>query len=107
MRRLSKKTAEAIKKRRVIVFQYSLEVDDEAIVGLTAGDTLTADAIGHGWWDLVSTDLESQAYAVAAAVLASAGVGGSDIRHRLYFVGMADAAEEALAGQLRLPAHGR
>src|SRR5208282_1618027 len=51
----------------------------------------SADAIGHGWWDLVSTDLESSAYAVAAAVLSSAGVGGSDKRHRLYFVGLADA----------------
>src|SRR5208282_3889085 len=50
----------------------------------------SADAIGHGWWDLVSTDLESTAYAVAAAVLASASVGATDIRHRLYFVGMAD-----------------
>src|SRR5208283_11812 len=47
-------------------------------------------AIGHGWWDLVSTDLESAAYAVAAAVLASASVGVTDIRHRLYFVGMAN-----------------
>src|SRR5208282_4137552 len=47
-------------------------------------------AIGHGWWDLVSTDLESAAYAVAAAVLASASVGATDIRHRLYFVGMAN-----------------
>jgi DNA (cytosine-5)-methyltransferase 1 len=53
----------------------------------------SADAIGHGWWDLVSTDLESEAYAVAAAVLASASVGGADIRHRLYFVGLADAPD--------------
>jgi len=54
----------------------------------------SADAIGHGWWDLVSTDLESSAYAVAAAVLSSAGVGGSDKRHRLYFVGLADTERE-------------
>lgn len=45
-----------------------------------------AAAIRHGWWDLVSTDLESEAYAVAAAVLTSAGVGGPDIRERLYWL---------------------
>jgi DNA (cytosine-5)-methyltransferase 1 len=45
-----------------------------------------AAAIRHGWWDLVSTDLESEVYATASAVLTSAGVGGPDIRERLYWV---------------------
>ena len=45
-----------------------------------------ASAIRHGWWDLVSTDLESASYAAAAAVLTSAGVGAPDIRERLYWL---------------------
>ncbi len=45
-----------------------------------------AAAIRHGWWDLVSTDLESAGYATASAVLTSASVGGADIRERLYWV---------------------
>ncbi len=54
-------------------------------------------AIGHGWLDLVQTDLENETYAVGKAVLCSAGVGGADIRHRLYFVGVADAEHPGLS----------
>jgi len=46
---------------------------------------------GLGWLDLVSTDLETSDYAVAAADLCAAGFGGAHIRQRLYFVGLADA----------------
>ena len=45
-----------------------------------------AAAIGHGWLDLVSTDLEAEGYAVAAAVLGAHSVGAPHIRQRLYFV---------------------
>lgn len=45
------------------------------------------DAIGYGWLDLVQAEMEAENYAVGKAVLASAGVGASDIRERLYFVG--------------------
>jgi DNA (cytosine-5)-methyltransferase 1 len=58
----------------------------------------SANAIGHGWWDLVSTDLEGEGYAVGAAVLASASVGATDIRHRLYFVGLANSADSRCSG---------
>src|SRR5205823_10256685 len=44
------------------------------------------DAIGHGWLDLVQTDLERQAYAVGKAVLGACSVGAPHIRQRLYFV---------------------
>jgi DNA (cytosine-5)-methyltransferase 1 len=43
---------------------------------------------GLGWLDLVSADLEASGYAVAAADLCVAGVGGPHIRQRLWFVGM-------------------
>jgi DNA (cytosine-5)-methyltransferase 1 len=49
-------------------------------------------ALGYGWWDLVAFDLERAGYAAGAAVLTSAHFGGVDIRHRLYFVGMAEDA---------------
>ncbi len=43
------------------------------------------DAIGHGWLDLVQTDLEGEAYAVGKAVLGACSVGAPHIRQRLYF----------------------
>ena len=43
-------------------------------------------AIGHGWLDLVSTDLEASSYAVGAAVLGACSVGAPHRRQRLYFV---------------------
>ena len=42
-------------------------------------------AIGHGWFDLVHTDLEAQDYAVGAAVLGACSVGAPHIRQRLFF----------------------
>ena len=42
-------------------------------------------AIGHGWLDLVSTDMEAEEYAFAAAVLGACGVGAPHRRYRLYF----------------------
>jgi DNA (cytosine-5)-methyltransferase 1 len=55
-------------------------------------------AIGHGWLDLVFSDLEGQGYACGAAVLPAASVGAPHIRQRLWFVansasGMADATQ--------------
>jgi len=44
-------------------------------------------AIGHGWLDLVQTDLEAADYAVGKAVLGACSVGAPHIRQRLYFVG--------------------
>jgi DNA (cytosine-5)-methyltransferase 1 len=49
-------------------------------------------AIGHGWLDLVFSDLEGQGYACGAAVLPAASVGAPHIRQRLWFV--ADAGGE-------------
>ena len=42
---------------------------------------------GLNWFDLVSTDLEGEGYAVGAADLCAAGVGAPHIRQRIYFVG--------------------
>ena len=42
-------------------------------------------AIGHGWLDLVSGDLEAEGYAFAAAVLGAHSAGAPHIRQRLYF----------------------
>lgn len=52
-----------------------------------------ADAIRHGWLDLVSGDLEGSGYAVAAAVLAAGGLGAPHLRKRLWFVAHANHAE--------------
>ncbi len=48
------------------------------------GEQVSA-AIGHGWLDLVQTDLEAQEYAVGKAVLGACSVGAPHIRQRLYF----------------------
>lgn len=44
---------------------------------------------GLGWLDLVQTDMEAAGYAIGAADLCAAGVGGAHIRQRLYFAGVA------------------
>ena len=44
-----------------------------------------AAAIGHGWLDLVQTDLEAEAYAVGKIVFGAHSVGAPHIRQRLYF----------------------
>jgi DNA (cytosine-5)-methyltransferase 1 len=49
-----------------------------------------AQAVGWGWLDLVSTDLEGCDYAVGAAVLPAASVGAPHKRERLWFVGHAE-----------------
>lgn len=46
-----------------------------------------ASAIGKGWLDGVSADLESAGYACGAAVLGAHSVGAPHIRQRLYWVG--------------------
>jgi DNA (cytosine-5)-methyltransferase 1 len=45
-----------------------------------------ASAIGKGWLDGVSADLESEGYACGAAVLGAHSVGAPHIRQRLYWV---------------------
>jgi DNA (cytosine-5)-methyltransferase 1 len=45
-----------------------------------------ASAIGKGWLDGISADLESEGYACAAAVLGAHSVGAPHIRQRLYWV---------------------
>jgi len=49
------------------------------------GEQVSA-AIGHGWLDVVQTDLEAQNYAVGKAVFGACSVGAPHIRQRLYFV---------------------
>jgi DNA (cytosine-5)-methyltransferase 1 len=44
-------------------------------------------AVGHGWLDAVSTDLEAEGYAIGASVLGAHSVGAPHGRQRLYFVG--------------------
>ena len=43
-------------------------------------------AIGHGWLDLVSNDLEGEGYACGAAVFPACSVGAFHIRQRLYWL---------------------
>lgn len=57
--------------------------------GIVIGEQV-ASRDGLGWWDIVSGDLESEAYAAAALDLCVPGIGGPHIRQRLYW--MADAA---------------
>lgn len=45
-----------------------------------------ASAIGHGWLDGVSADLEAEGYACGATVLGAHSVGAPHIRQRLYWV---------------------
>lgn len=45
-----------------------------------------ADAVRHGWIDLVQSDLEGQGYAVGHHVLGAHSVGAPHIRQRLWFV---------------------
>ena len=52
-----------------------------------------ASAIGHGWLDLVSADLEGEGYACGSAVLGAHSVGAPHIRQRLWFV--ADSGESS------------
>ena len=51
-----------------------------------------AGAIGHGWLDLVSTDLEAEGYAIGAVVLGAHSVGAPHIRQRLWFVAESESA---------------
>jgi len=60
-----------------------------------------ASAIGHGWLDGISEDLESEGYACGAVVLGAHSVCAPHIRQRLYW--MADRQREGLEG---LAGHG-
>lgn len=51
-----------------------------------------ADAIGKGWLDRVSADMEGEGYACGAAVLGAHSVGAPHIRKRLYWVADAQLA---------------
>lgn len=59
-----------------------------------------ANAIGYGWLDLVSSDLEAEGYAVGSAVLPACCVGSPHLRKRLYWGAslVADAEREGLEG---------
>jgi DNA (cytosine-5)-methyltransferase 1 len=48
-------------------------------------------AIGHGWLDLIQSDLEAQGYAVGKAVLGACSVGAPHRRQRLWFVAKSSA----------------
>lgn len=51
------------------------------------------DAIGHGWLDLVQTDMERENYAVGKAVFGACSVGAPHERQRLYFVAQSENSE--------------
>ncbi len=54
-----------------------------------------ANGVGKGWWDVVSTELEAEAYTVGAVVLGSHSVGAPHIRPRLFFVGESDGSRRS------------
>lgn len=62
-----------------------------------------ASAIGKGWLDGVSADLESEGYACGAAVLGAHSLGAPHIRQRLFWV--ADAAGGQRQQRLRAQGH--
>ena len=53
-----------------------------------------ASAIGKGWLDGISADLESEGYACGAAVLGAHSVGAPHIRQRLYWVAHSELQHE-------------
>lgn len=55
-------------------------------------------AIGHGWLDQVSADMEGEGYAVGAAVLGAHSVGAPHIRQRLYWVAHTELARREETG---------
>ena len=59
-------------------------------------------AVGHGWLDLVSGDLEAEDYAVGSVVLGAHSAGAPHIRQRLWWVADATSGEAhaATAGRL-------
>lgn len=59
-----------------------------------------AAAAGHGWLDLVSSDMEGQGYRVGAAILGAHSVGAPHVRQRIWFVADTCCAR----GQAGLPA---
>lgn len=59
-----------------------------------------ANGVGKGWWDVVSTDLEAEAYTVGAVVLGAHSVGAPHIRQRIFFVGESDGARRTLRVRL-------
>ena len=64
------------------------------------GEQVTA-AIGHGWFDLISTDLEGSGYAIGAADLCAASVGAPHIRQRLWWVADANYQRRRETGDTR------
>lgn len=69
-------------------------------------------AIGHGWLDGISSDLEKEGYAVGAIILGAHSVGAPHLRQRLFWCAdrMADSGGERRTGQhalLRTEAGGR
>ena len=57
-----------------------------------------ADAIGKGWLDGISADLEGEGYACGATVLGAHSVGAPHIRKRLYWVADAQLARREAPG---------
>lgn len=63
-----------------------------------------ASAIGHGWLDGISADLEAEGYTVGAVVLGAHSVGAPHIRQRLWWVAVRGLGQSALVGD-RPPAN--
>jgi DNA (cytosine-5)-methyltransferase 1 len=61
-----------------------------------------ASAIGHGWLDGISSDLESEDYACGATVLGAHSVGAPHIRQRLYWVADSNGKQELATDTLGL-----
>jgi len=61
-----------------------------------------ASAIGHGWLDGISADLEQEGYACGAVVLGAHSVGAPHIRQRLYWMAdlLRQGSQVSLADQL-------
>ena len=60
-----------------------------------------ANAIGHGWLDGISADLEKEGYACGACVLGAHSVGAPHIRKRLYWVAHSERVNRGLPDEQR------
>lgn len=53
-----------------------------------------ANGVGKGWWDVVSTELEAEAYTVGAVVLGAHSVGAPHLRQRIWWVADSQGARD-------------
>ena len=64
-----------------------------------------ANGVGRGWWDVVSTDLEAEAYTVGSVVLGAHSVGAPHLRQRIWLVADTEGARDDAEASRRIRGH--